>query len=128
MGIFNSLMNMLAQSSSGGSPYNSGRPVEYYYSSTDNIPEEMGAYRVISSGKVVYIGISNNLRRRIREHKSTGEKLRSGETVAIQIAKPEASYQQVAAYERVQVDKHQPERNQRSGGGRRPVYTLDVEY
>ncbi|MDY0017636.1 MAG: GIY-YIG nuclease family protein [Candidatus Delongbacteria bacterium] len=53
-----------------------GRPKKYYPETGEgNLPpNEPGLYRIRDeSGKIVYVGETNNLRRRMREHIRTGK-------------------------------------------------------
>jgi predicted GIY-YIG superfamily endonuclease len=79
-----------------------------------------GVYRITNkkTDKVEYIGESNNLARRKREHRQTGNLNPKKERFEHQ-ASPNATTDQRRAQERAQIKRHNPPRNQRRGGGGR---------
>ena len=81
-----------------------------------------GVYRITNkkTDKVEYIGETNNLARRKREHRQTGNLNPKKERFEHQ-ASPNSTTDQRRAQERAQIKRHNPPRNQRrGGGGRRP--------
>lgn len=125
MSLFNFLVNAITENQSNN-PYERGRGKEYPYENINEIPSEMGTYRFKNNNQIMYIGISNDLRRRVMQHKRAGKKFFPGEKVSIQIAKSNATYSQVRRHEELKVRKHKPERNERGGGGGREP-NLDVD-
>jgi hypothetical protein len=113
---------------SEGGIYAPGRMREYGYDNTNDIPSEMGTYRVFektdSGNKIHYIGVSKDLRRRVDQHK--GRNFRPGEFVAIKVANTGTTWEELIAHERKKIEQHNPGRNQRGGGGgRKPVLDID---
>ncbi len=129
--LISGAMSLAAEVDSEGGIYAPGRGREYSYEDADEIPAEMGTYRILSKDdnarKILYIGISKNLRRRILEHKRIGIKFKSGEFVAIKIANTGTTFDELCEHERKKIDVHNPERNERGGGGGRRA-ELDIDY
>lgn len=127
--LWNGAMNAAREVDSEGGIYAPGRGREYDYLDVDQIPREMGTYRVlqkVDSGRnIVYIGISVNLRRRIKEHQRT-ENFKPDEIVAIKIANSGTTYEELCEHERKKIEIHNPIRNRKGGGGgRRPELDID---
>lgn len=101
------------------STFGPGRP------STKTPPRAPGVYRWLSrlTGKVLYVGETNNLRRRRGEHlrnPSSPWNEREHE-FAWKASREGASSQERRAVERQKIRKHKPPHNQNGGGGgRRP--------
>jgi hypothetical protein len=104
-------------------PYGPGRPHAYdpYAGAGSKPPGQPGEYRIAEPGelKPKYIGTTNNLKRRIPEHRRSSGKLRPGERVTYQVADLLATTDARRNHERVKIDEHEPSRNQRRGGGGR---------
>lgn len=102
--------------------YKRGRPVKYdpTTKSGKNPPKEPGEYRIRDdSGKIIYIGETNNLDRRMHEHIRSG-KLKIGEegrfTFEYQLADKRSTSVTRRLHERVKIKQHDPALN-KSGGG-----------
>jgi len=120
-------MKAASEMASEGGIYDPGRMKEYSYDDTYDIPNEMGTYRFFektnSGNKIHYIGVSQDLHRRVRRHK--GSKFFPGEYVAIKVTNTGTSWDELIEHERKKIEQHNPGRNQNSGGGgRRPE--LDI--
>ena len=133
MDFFNGLAKGLSArstTSAVGGLYAPGRSKEYDYNETDSIPSEMGSYRFIDKNRqIVYIGISKDVRSRVKEHKRKGVKFLFGEKVAVQIAisgDKNEIYEKMRQHEQMKVNQHNPARNERRGGGGRTP-NLDVD-
>ena len=79
-----------------------------------------GVYRITNkkNDKVKYIGETNNLARRKREHVRTGNLNPKKERFEHQTS-PKSTTDQRRSQERTQIKRHNPPRNQRRGGGGR---------
>ena len=105
--------------------YKSGRPTEVRPLDSNNtrrVPGSKGEYRILDSKtkKPVYIGVSNNLNRRMHEHIRSG-KLGGNNTVfAYKTADGRASQSRINDHERTKINQHKPSLNQRAGGAGRP--------
>ncbi|GHV19537.1 hypothetical protein AGMMS49959_04790 [Planctomycetales bacterium] len=106
MGFFDSLFG----GGKEGGIFNPGKP------KVGTPPAEQGEYRLLG-GK--YIGISNNMLRRIKEHLRSG-KITKGDTISYQTTKPGVSFDDLRKHEAKKINKHKPELNKRTGGGGRP--------
>lgn len=106
-------------------PYNSGRPREINVSQrgTSQIPAKRGEYRILKKDtkEVVYIGITNNLRRRATQHIQTGKLSTSDNCIfAFKTADGRASWRTICKHEINKIKQHSPALNQRNGGAGRP--------
>lgn len=105
--------------------YKSGRPTEVSPlspSNTRKVPAAKGEYRILNSKTrtPVYIGVSNNLNRRMHEH-IRSSKLGGDNTIfAYKTADGRASQSRINNHERAKIDQHKPMLNQRAGGAGRP--------
>ena len=101
--------------------YKQGRPKEIDpFNEMDKIPKKPGEYRKIEkTGSQMrennYIGETNNLHRRIGEHKRTG-KIKPGEKIAIQVADGRSTSNTRREHEKEKIAKHKPIENKSSGG------------
>lgn len=106
--------------------YKPGRPVRYDPSTGAGRrpPASPGEYRIRSSdGRIVYIGETNNLRRRTGEHIRSG-KLVTGSgphcTIEYKVADPSSTSETRRLHERQKIAQHKPVLNKSRGGeGRR---------
>ena len=100
-----------------GSIYKKGRPSRRGYDDLSDLPHRPGEYRVRDKeGKVAYAGETNDLRRRVREHKSKGVKIQPGESVDYLIADGRSTSRTRRKHEQETIDKYQPYRNRSVGG------------
>lgn len=129
--LFEGAMKVASSAMSEGGIYDPGRAREYSYNEIDDIPREMGTYRFFektnAGNKLWYIGVTQNLHRRVREHKSKGEKFKPGEYVAIKIANTGTTWDELINHERKKISQHNPGRNGNSGGGGRRPEDLDTD-
>jgi hypothetical protein len=97
------------------SPYRAGRPTH------QKTPTGRGEYRWRNkeTGKVDYIGISDNLKRRKREHERSGLFSTVSHFFEWMGADDECNFSDLRAHERDSVRKHKPSKNVRGGGGGR---------
>lgn len=98
--------------------YHAGRPKKYDpYSGMGHIPPHLpGEYRFRNeSSMVMYIGETNDLRRRMQEHIRSG-KLQAGYTVEFQVADGRSSSRTRRAHEQAKIGKHSPALNRSRGG------------
>ena len=103
--------------------YKPGRPKEYrpLEGSLNQIPKAKGEYRILSKDKeVMYIGVSNNINRRVREHIRTGKICLDNPIVACKKADGRAGQSRLNDHERQKIKQHDPKLNQRAGGAGRP--------
>ncbi len=85
-------------------------------------PKVKGEYRILDSRtkKPKYIGVTKDLDRRMHEHIKTGKINEQNGIFAYKTADGRASQQRLNNHERIKIDKHSPELNQRAGGAGRP--------
>jgi hypothetical protein len=115
--------------------YKSGRPIECRYSNgvfTRLPPEKPGEYRLLDENrKILYIGQTSNLKRRMHEHMHSG-KIGSGSGMAVifayKVADGRVSHSSLTEHETAKIRKHQPIMNQRGGGGGRPFNRKNKKY
>lgn len=105
--------------------YKSGRPVEVSplnFSNTRRVPAAKGEYRILNSKTKtpVYIGVSNNLNRRMREHIKSGKISGENSIFAYKTADGRASQKRINDHERAKIEQHKPSLNKRAGGAGRP--------
>ena len=103
--------------------YKSGRPTEYrpLEGSPDKLPSAKGEYRILSKDrKVMYIGVTNNFRRRTKEHIKSGKICSENPIVAFKAADGRAGQSRINDHERKKIKQHNPGLNQRAGGAGRP--------
>ena len=99
-----------------GSIYKKGRPGRSQYDDISDIPHSSGEYRIRDvDGKVAYAGETNDLGRRVREHKKTG-KLQPGESVDYLISDGRSTSRTRRKHEQATIEKYQPYRNKSIGG------------
>lgn len=88
----------------------------------EDLPEKPGLYRHINkdNDRVEYIGQTNNIKRRNREHELKGKLNLSTQKVAYAVAHSDADRQKWCDAEKQHIEKHNPPGNQYKGGnGRR---------
>lgn len=98
--------------------YHPGRPFKFNPSTGYGCrpPHLPGEYRIRDpAGSMLYLGETNDLHRRMREHIRTG-KLANGCTIEFQLADRRSSSQTRRVHERSKIAQHAPLLN-RSGGG-----------
>ena len=105
--------------------YKPGRPTEVSPldpSNTRKVPSAKGEYRIINSTtrKPVYIGVSNDLDRRMHEHIRSGKLGGENTIFAYKTADGRASQSRINDHERSKIEQHKPPLNQRAGGVGRP--------
>lgn len=105
--------------------YKPGRPSEYRPFGSDNRntpPKAKGEYRIINSENrnVEYIGVSNDLNRRMHEHMRSGKLNESNGIFAFKTSDQRASQARINDHEREKIRQHSPEKNLRAGGAGRP--------
>lgn len=104
--------------------YKSGRPKEIHPldSGLSAIPSKKGEYRIMpkDSKKPVYVGVTNNLRRRAREQINAGKISEQNPIFAFKVADGRASQSKINDHERRKIKQHDPELNMRGGGAGRP--------
>lgn len=96
--------------------YKKGRPSKSGYDDTRDIPKKPGEYRIKDKDdNFAYIGETNNLRRRVGEHKRSGKFL-EGESVDYMVADGRSTSKTRRAHEQRSIEKHAPYRNKSVGG------------
>ena len=121
MALFKRIWDILSGSTStGASPFERGRPFRYDPFSGDGTapPKEPGLYFVLKHKKKVYTGETNNISRRLPEHVRTG-KIKPGEKVDYKVGKKGSSSEERRRVETQKIQYHNPQRNERGGGGGR---------
>ena len=104
--------------------YKPGRPFKYDPSdSKQTPPSSAGEYRIIdSSGNVKYIGETNNLNRRMKEHIKTKKfDIENGDVFSYKIADNRSTSRTRCLHERQKIEQHDPPLNRSSGGEGRPA-------
>ena len=99
--------------------YGKGRPKKYdAISQKGNKPPKVaGEYRIKDKeNNTKYIGITNNLERRVKEHKKTGNINENDRIVEWMSAKPGSSYEQLRNHERQKIKSKKPYANKTIGG------------
>ena len=100
-------------------PYEKGRPKKYDAVSGEGKkpPKAAGEYRIKDKdNNLKYIGISNDIDRRLKEHKKTGKINDSDRYVEWMAAKNGASYDDLRKHEREKIKQKKPSVNSRGGG------------
>lgn len=104
--------------------YKPGRPKELHplNDPTSRPPKAKGEYRLLDgkNKEKVYIGVSNDLDRRMHEHIRSGKLNKNTSIFAYKVADGRASQKHINDHERIKIKKHAPTLNQRAGGGGRP--------
>lgn len=110
--------------------YKQGRPKKFDpYSGGGSLPSAKGGeYRIRTKdehgGTVVYIGETNNIRRRIKEHMRCG-KLKDAEPGSCVVEYKEADGRSTSRtrreHERQKIEQHSPALNRSKGGEGRPA-------
>ena len=105
--------------------YKPGRPTEVRPldpRNTRKVPSAKGEYRILDSRTKtpVYVGVSNDLNRRMREHIRTGKLGGDHSIFAYKTADGRASQSRINDLERKKIEQHNPFLNQRAGGAGRP--------
>ncbi|WP_158301768.1 GIY-YIG nuclease family protein [Paenibacillus mesophilus] len=87
-----------------------------------DIPESPGIYRHRnkSDSRIVYVGQTDNLRRRQQQHVSSGKLILDTMYIQYAVIKPEATKDDMLNTEKDHIKRHSPEGNKTKGGnGRR---------
>ena len=87
-----------------------------------NLPSQPGIYRFVNkvTGTVDYVGQTNNIKRRIGEHKRSGNLDSAIHNIIYGIAKADATRDALCFTEKHHIKKHRPVKNKTQGGnGRR---------
>ena len=106
--------------------YKPGRPAKYDPASdkSPKPPAKAGEYRIRSAGgEIVYIGETNNIRRRTAEHMRRG-RLKPGAdgcTVEYKVADGRSTSSTRRVHERQKIAEHKPRQNKSKGGEGRPA-------
>ena len=110
--------------------YKSGRPVEYDPFGSDTSkrpPKKKGEYRILRPSKdgkskrdIAYIGVTNDLERRMKEHMRSGKLCEKNPIFAYKVADGRSSQGRLNDHERRKIKQHAPPLNQRAGGAGRP--------
>ena len=98
--------------------YKPGRPSKYrpYEDKGNKPPHEAGEYRIRDEeNKIKYVGETNDLARRMGEHKHTG-KLGEHDSFEYQRADGRSTSATRRDHERKKIEKHDPYMNQSHGG------------
>lgn len=96
--------------------YKKGRPSRSGYDDISGMPDAPGEYRIRDKeGTVAYVGETNDLKRRVREHKKTG-KFMENESVDYMIADGRSTSRTRREHEQQSIEKHSPYRNKSVGG------------
>ena len=104
--------------------YKPGRPKRYNPAcSREDLPRQPGEYRMRKAdGTVYYIGETNNLARRLREHIRSGKLPTDGSATAdLLLADRRSSSATRRRHEQASIQKHQPSLNKSRGGDGRPA-------
>ncbi len=103
------------------SVYNRGRPRKVNYEKPADIPNKPGEYRIRDKAtrSPLYIGETNDLRRRAKEHKKTG-KFGPGTYLEYMVANTSTSEER-RRHEQQSIKKHSPRLNKSRGGEGRPA-------
>lgn len=99
--------------------YERGRPKKYdAINDTGKIPPKVaGEYRVRDKdGNLKYLGISNDINRRIKEHKKTGKINADDRIVEWRPVKPGTPYEKIKEHERKKIKEKHPYDNKAPGG------------
>ena len=103
--------------------YKPGRPTKYSPAdgSKNKPPAKPGEYRIRNeSGKITYIGETNDLNRRTNEHKRSG-KLGSNGTIEYKQADGRSTSNTRRSHEQQKIKQHSPLLNKSKGGEGRPA-------
>lgn len=108
--------------------YRRGRPNKYNpmtYQGTPP-PPVVGEYRIrYKYGNLKYLGITNNLSRRMREHISSGKISADAPTFEWMPALPGTPYSDIRKHEQEKIRILKPDANINNGGGGRDPITLN---
>ena len=104
--------------------YAPGRPTKYDPSSGAGTkpPPAPGEYRIREkAGQILYVGETNNINRRMKEHIRTG-KLNENRTIEYQCADGRSTSNTRRVHERAKIEQHNPALNNSAGGEGRPAH------
>ena len=103
--------------------YKSGRPKRYRGKPDEQLPRLPGEYRIRDAlGKVIYVGETCNIARRIYEHTRCGKfDLNKGHTLDYMLADGRSTSSTRRKHEQAKIDKYKPELNRSIGGEGRPA-------
>jgi excinuclease UvrABC nuclease subunit len=109
--------------------YGSGRPKKYRQGDSEERkpPKKGGEYRIRNNNdSIIYIGETNNLRRRMNEHKRSGKFSKSC-AFEFQVADGRSTSRTRRIHETEKIEKHDPVMNKRGGGGGRVAHKTPVK-
>ena len=113
------------------SAYRRGRPNKYNTMTCEGTPPPpvVGEYRIrYQHGALKYLGITNNLERRMREHIYSGKISDNAPTFEWMPALPGTPYSEIRKHEQMKISILKPEGNQNNGGGGRDPKYLNYYY
>ena len=112
--------------------YRRGRPNKYNPMSFQGTPPPpvVGEYRIrYQHGNLKYLGITNNLERRMREHISSGKLCDDAPTFEWMPALPGTPYEEIRKHEQEKIMILKPDANKKKGGGgREPTHLNYYEF
>jgi len=93
-----------------------------------NVPSEPGVYRFVNrtTGEIIYIGQTENLRKRLQQHASHGILDLITCKVQYGVARQDATRDDLLFAERTHIERHQPHKNKYGGGNGRRLPTDEV--
>ena len=101
--------------------YKRGRPPKVDTNELFHLPEKPGEYRWRDKDKnIAYIGETNNIKRRNKQHKKTG-RLDDDYSIEYMIADGRSTSKTRRKHEKNSIEKHQPYLNKSTGGEGRPA-------
>lgn len=98
--------------------YSAGRPLKFdpFAGTGHKPPNKPGEYRMRdASGSIAYIGETNSINRRMREHINSG-KLQPGYTLEYKLADGRSSSRTRRVHEQAKIAQHSPSLNRSVGG------------
>ena len=109
--------------------YRRGRPNRYNVIKMDGVrpPKVVGEYRIRYKRlkRIKYIGITNDLERRMNEHEKKGRINDNAPYFEWMPALPDTPYKRLREHEKASISKHNPKINKNSGGGGKEPQTLN---
>ena len=81
----------------------------------------------LSTREIEYVGVSNNLIRRMREHIRSGKLGGDNDIFAYKAAEGRASQAHINDHEHEKIEQHNPPINRRTGGAGRPYKKRGVD-
>lgn len=103
--------------------YKRGHPNRFHNDPDEKLPAAPGEYRIRDiNNKIIYIGETNNIARRAREHQYSGKlDFENGCTLDYMVADRRSSSRTRRKHEQFSIAKHQPTLNRSCGGEGRPA-------